>query len=271
MSTAWDILATAPAYGLPAANFVPLEFQPQCTTIAQKHMPTGTDSSWTVWCANMLIARGLMARHSVPGDCENGGSVDFSDVQITQAAGQIANGIASMAGASLPGIGQALQLIEGIFAAHAQAVANEQKVICQVAGIINQVLAYYDKQVKSGAISPSAAYAGMQSFLNQCNAQLQTIFKKSCDAACWYMGVIAAHADFVQSYYPYIAPVQAAPHAPGAAPAVNGTTPGGVVQVGSAILSPVAALTSGLSSGEKFILLALALGIGGYLAYEANQ
>jgi len=270
MPTAWDTLATAPAYGLPAANFVPLDFRPQCTLIAQKHIPAGADSTWVEWCANQLIARGLMARHSVPGDCEYGGSVDFSDVQIVQGSGQVASGIANMAGVALPGIGAAVSLISQIFAAHAQAVATEQKVICQVSGVINQVLAYYDKQVKAGGISPSAAYAGMQHFLNQCNGQLQTILK-TCNAACWYGGVIAAHADFVQSYYPYIAPMQAAPHAPGAAPSVLGTVPGGVVQVGNAAVSAASVVVAGLTGTEKFILLLLALGVGGYLAYEATQ
>ena len=268
MSTVWDTLATAPAYGLPAANFVPLDFQPQCLTVATRHQPAGADSTFPQWCANQLIARGLMARHSVPGDCEYGGGVDFSEVQITQGAGQIAGGIASMAGASLPGIGQALSIIENIFAAHAQAVANEQKVICQVAGIINQVLAYYDQQVKSGNLSPATAYKGMQSFLNQCNARLQTIFKKSCDAACWYMAAIAAHADFVQSYYPYLAPVQLGAHAPGAAPAADGTVPGGVIQIGSTLLSPITGALAGFSSFEKLLLLGLAA-VGGFFLIKA--
>jgi hypothetical protein len=268
MSTAWDTLATAPAYGLPAANFVPVDFRSQCTLIAQKHTPAGVDASFPEWCANMLIARGIMARHKVPGDCEYGGSVDFSDVQIAQGAGQIAGNIASMAGASIPGIGSAISLIANIFAHHDMAVANEQKVICQVAGVINQVIAYYDRQVKIGAVSPSAAYGGMQSFFQQCKAHLQSIYK-SCNAACWYSAVLDAHADFVTTYYPYIAPVQAAAHAPGAAPSALGTVPGGVVQVGNAAVSTVTQAAAGLSSTEKFILLVLALGIGGLIAYKA--
>lgn len=264
---AWATLAQAPLYGLPAANFVPADFQSQCLTVAQRNTPPGATADFVENCRAMLIARGLMARHKIPGDCASAASVDFSDVQAVQGVGQIAGSIASMAGASLPGIGIAIKLIQSIFAHHDVAVANEQKVICQVAGIINQVIAYYDKQVKSGAMVPSTAYNGMQSFFAQCNAQLSTIYKK-CNASCQYEGFIAAHSDFVQSYYPYLAPVQVGAHAPGAAPSATGTTPGGVVQIGNAVSSALSGITSGLSGAEKLILLGLAA-VGAFLAIKA--
>jgi hypothetical protein len=263
----WATLAEAPLYGLPAANFVPADFRNQCLTVAQRNAPPGATADFVENCRVMLIARGLMARHKVPGDCASPVSVDFSDVQITQGAGEIANGIASMAGTALPGIGFAIRTIQNIFAHHDIAVANEQKVICQVAGIINQVIAYYDRQVRSGALAPSTAYAGMQRFFAQCNAQLSTIYKK-CNASCQYEGFIAAHSDFVQSYYPYLAPVQFGAHAPGAAPTVNGTTPGGVLQIGSAILNPIEQAVSGFSSTGQLILLGLAA-VGIFLIVKA--
>lgn len=260
-------VAQGPLYGLPAANNVPASLWDQCRTVATRNMPTGAPADFVDFCTSCLIVRGLTAQHKVPGDCASAAGVDFSNVQITQGIGQIAGSIASMAGASLPGIGAAISLIESIFAHHDQAVANEQNVICQVSGIINQVLTYYDAQVKSGALSPSTAYAGMQNFLAQCNARLSTIYKK-CNASCVYGGVIAAHADFVQTYYPLIAPVQVGAHAPGAAPSATGTTPGGVVQIGNAVSSALSTITSGLSGAEKLVLLGLAA-VGAFFAIKA--
>lgn len=263
-------VAQGPLYGLPAANNVSADLWDLCRTVAMRNTPAGAPADFVDFCTSCLIVRGLTAQHKIPGDCARATGVDFSNVQITQGAGQIGASIASMVGASLPGIGAAISLISSIFAHHDQAVANEQNVICQVSGVINQVLTYYDAQVKSGALDPASAYKGMQSFLAQANAQLSTIYKK-CNASCVYGGVIAAHADFVQSYYPLIAPVQAGAHAPGAAPSSTGTTPGGVIQIGSDLLSPVTAAVSGFSSTGKLILLGLAAVVVFFAAKAATQ
>jgi hypothetical protein len=263
-----DILAIAPLCGLPAQNFAPLAFQAQAETSAQKNLPPGAPSDWINVCTASLLARGIIYYKNVPGDCGTPTQINTTNEQLAGVGGQIASGIASMAGSTLPGIGVFVSAIQDIFAAHAAAVANEQKTICAVAGVINQVFAYYDNLVRRGALSPSAAYTGMQTFLAQANAQLQTIEKK-CNAACVYQGILAAHADFVVSYYPAIAPNQASAHAPGAPPASSGTTPGGVIQVGGAYetatsLSPLSSLSAPLVSvaGVSFstgeILLALA-------------
>jgi hypothetical protein len=247
----WTIaqwLAAAPACGLPSSNFVPSEFQAQCSTVAARHVPSGAPSDFVTVCTASLIARGIIYFKSTPGDCPQPTQLGITDAQITGLAGSAASagaqiglsvaGIASMAGAVLPGIGVAVTAISAIFNAHAQAVANEQATICAVAGIINQVFATYDSAVRRGLISPSTAYAGMQTYLNQVNGQLQSIYK-SCNASCVYQGILAAHADFVESYYPQIAPPQISAHAPTAAPAtIVPTSPGGVVGVG--VSAPVA-------------------------------
>lgn len=264
-----DILAIAPLCGLPVANFAPLAYQAQAEVSAQKNLPPGAPSDWVSVCTASLLARGIVYYKNVPGDCGTPTQINTENAQLAGAAGQVASGIASMAGAALPGIGVFVSAIQSIFAAHAAAVANEQKTICAVAGVINQVFAYYDNLVKRGALSPSAAYTGMQTFLAQANAQLQTIEKK-CNAACVYQGILAAHADFVVSYYPAIAPNQASAHAPGAPPSSSGTTPGGVIQVGGASetatsLSPLSSLSAPLlevggvsfSTGEIFVGLAV--------------
>jgi hypothetical protein len=226
-------LALAPACGLPASRFVPSSLWPQIQQISENSIPSGAPSDFSTVCQANLIARGIIYYKNNAGDCGTPATLNFSNSQLAGASGSIAVGIASMAGATLPGIGVAVAAIQAIFAGHAQAVATEQATICQVAGIINQVFAYYDSLVAEGEIDPSDAYTGMQTFLNQANEELQTI-EKTCNAACVYQGILKAHAQFCTVYYPALAPVSLAPHAPAAPPASLGTTPGGIVQVGGA-------------------------------------
>ncbi len=220
-------LAIAPICGLPASRFVPTSLQTQAQTVAQRHLPSGAPSDWVTVCTASLIARGIIYYKNVPGDCG-------TPPQVSPNAEQTVGGITAMAGSTLPGIGPFVSAIGSVFsvlgATHAKAVANEQAIICQVAGIINQVFYYYDAQVANGNLSPSTAYAGMQNFLAQAQAQLSTI-AKPCNASCVYEGILAAHADFVQSYYPTLAPESSVyePQAPGAAPPALGGYPGGVV------------------------------------------
>jgi hypothetical protein len=227
-------LAIAPSNGLNALNNVPSSMWQQALTVANRHVPTGfsNPSGWVVLCQAMLIARGLVYFKNNPGDCGTPAPISFNSADATQIAGGVASGIAAMAGAALPGIGIAVQTVTLIFQHHDQAVQTEQDTICQVAGVINQVIPYYDSLVAQGKLSPSDAYTGMQSYIAQVTAQLATI-QKVCDAACVYSAILSAHGDFCTYYYPAIAPVQASAHAPGAAPSSTGTTPGGVIVVGS--------------------------------------
>lgn len=227
----WLILA--PTVGLPSQNFVPQSLYAAALSVAQRHVPPGASAAWPILCQAFLIARGLIYWESQPGDCGSS-DYDLSNIgaEATQAGGGVASGIAAMAGASLPGIGVAVQAITQIFQNHTNAVITEEKTICQMMFVINTVIPYYDKAVALGQISPSDALAGMQNYLAQVTAKLATIQKK-CDAACVYSGVLSAHADFCGIYYPAISPIQAAPHAPGAPPASAGTVPGGVIQVGT--------------------------------------
>jgi hypothetical protein len=251
-SSVAGVLAIAPACGLPAKNFAPLSFEAQAQVCATNANPPGSPTDFVIVCTGSLLARGIVYFKNVPGDCGTPTTIepDQSTSEVN-AAGQLAAGVASMAGAALPGIGSFINAITSIFgAAHAKAVATEQSTICSVAGVINQVFSYYDAQVKKGNISPSVAYTGMQAYLAQVIAQLQAIQKK-CDAACFYIGVLKAHASFVQSYYPAIAPkgifsiltVGGAPTEPPALPVgVGGTlvpggagAPGGVIATGAGV------------------------------------
>jgi hypothetical protein len=226
-------LAVAPACGLPSSRFVPAALQGQALTVAQGSVPPSAPSDFVPYCAACLIARGIIYFKNNPGDCGTPTQIQPSTTtQIEQGA---AAGISSMAGSVLPGIGPFLNAIVGILGqAHTQAVATEQATICQVAGVINQVFAYYDTLVATGKLDPSDAYTGMQAFLNQANEQLQAI-EKTCNAACVYQGILKAHAAFCQIYYPAISPISVSPHAPGAAPSSLGNVPGGTIQVGGAL------------------------------------
>ena len=249
-------LAIAPLCGLPIANFAPSSFEEIAQTAATQSTPPGAPSVFVVPCTASLMARGIIYYKNAPGDCGRATTIVPGDTQ------EIASGISAMAGAiPLPGIGSFVQAITNIFgAAHTAAVQTEQATICQVAGVINQVFAYYDAQVKSGAISPSTAYVGLQAYIAQVNEQLSSIAKK-CDAACVYMAQLAAHSIFVQSYYPAIAPVGLFSGAPGAAPATGSSSPGGVIATGEGIatglLSPLTAATGLSASVIGIILLAL--------------
>ena len=233
-----DYKANAPATGLSPSNFVASQFESLALSTAQNHVPTKAPSTFPVACQASLVCRGIIYFKNTPGDCGSPTQIDLSDASIAGSVGNIATGIASMAGATLPGIGPAVQALQQIFAAHAQAVANEQATICKVSQLINQVIPYYDQFVKRGLISPSTAYAGMQTYLNQAASLLATI-EKSCNASCVYTAILQAHSDFVKSYYPQIAPLGGATHAPGAPPATPSKGPGQVILSGS-VGAPVA-------------------------------
>jgi hypothetical protein len=230
-------VALGPSYGLQPGNNVPMALWPAALASVQRNLKSAQNpppANQVNEVQAMLICRGLIYQKATPGDCGVPTSIDFTNVSITQGAGQVASGIASLAGTSLPGIGAAVQAITAIFQHHDQAVATEQATLCSVTQLINQVIPYYDNLVRIGAVSPATAISGIQGFIQQVNAKMSAIAKQ-CDAACVYISVMAAHADFLNTYYPAIAPIQAAAHAPGAPPSsIIPTAPGGVIQVGNA-------------------------------------
>lgn len=246
-----DYLRVAPQCGLPQSNFAPQHFDDLCSAVAQRNVPPNAPPGFIKLTTACLIARGMIYWKSVPGDCGSATRVDLENANLAQGTGNIAIGIASMAGHSLPGLGEAVSAIAEIFAHHAQAVANEQATICRVLGVMNQVFGHYDRLVRSGQISPSTAYRGLQDYIGQVTGQLNSILK-SCNSACVWIGVLSAHADFLETYYPSIAPVGFFAHAPGAAPANDYTVPGGVVQVGGAGITLPFVGSFRFSGGEVF-------------------
>lgn len=269
-------LAVAPAVGLPAANFVPSSLYAAVATSVARTKPPNVPAWYDNQAQISVIARGMITWHTTPGDCGSPGQVDFSAGSEVGGALSIGAGIASMAGIALPGVGQAIGLITSFINHHPEAVALEQNVSCAVALVFNQIIAHYDQQVRSGAIAPATAIAGVAGFCAQAKGQLSQIAHAKnaqgyCDWGCELQGIAAAHADFLTTYYPAIAPQSIFSNAPGAAPSFLGTVPGNIQQVGAAVSSGFSQITAGLSNTEKFFLIALVLAVSGFAAYRVTR
>lgn len=193
--------------------------------VSQRNMPLQATSKnnggFLVICEGMLRARGLIYYKKSPGDCPQQNvfssaanpSGELSDLKLGASA---ASGVSSAIGAigviSGPatlgiglGISVGAQAIAQIFTHHAQAVQTEQETICAVTSIFNQVIAALDKGVQNGTVDASDAVSIMGNYAQQANAQLETI-EKTCNAACYYQGLINAQVDFAGIYYPKISP-----------------------------------------------------------------
>lgn len=213
--------------------------------IAKRNKPasiTGASAiiRWNTLAEACLRARGLIYSKSNPGDCPAPSSIGgIGSAQIVGLSGTAASGVVGglgaagvLAGPATLGISTAVSVavsaISSIFTHHAQAVANEQATICQVAGYFNPLLKQIDAAVRSGQITCDQAQLYVKQVANQAINGLQSILQE-CNAACWYVGVLKAHIDLAVSLYPLIAPPEAiGPAAPGASPDFFGTPPGGV-------------------------------------------
>lgn len=224
-------------YGYPGPN-VPDDSQ--YAIVARRNKPASAPSDFPIACEAMLRARGLIYYKNNPGDCGAPPPVaGFGSGQIVGLSGTAASGVigglgaaGAISGAATLGIGTAITLavagIEGIFAHHAQAVANEQSTICAVAGYFNPLIKQIDNAVRSGAITASEGVVFMQQIAQQAINGLSSIMKV-CNAACVYVGVLKAHIDFVSYFYPKISPpISIGANNPGGAPDYFGTPPGGV-------------------------------------------
>lgn len=274
-TASWQqILTLAPQFGLPPGNFAPSSMYDQAQISAQRNPPPNPSSikykgrvySVTPLCTACLIARGIIYWRTGNVPCSANVTLDLSaqNAEVT-GIGNAVLGIASMAGASLPGIGPAINAIESIFkgiiAGHAQAVAMEQNTICQVAGVINKVFAHYDGLVRDGSISVAQAVAGIQSYIAQVNGQLAKISRTNpTNEGTIIQSILSAHADFAHSYYTEIAPASFFTGAPGSAPLGLSGIPGGIVtNVEKIVAAPLQALGIPLTSGELLGLTVLVL------------
>lgn len=241
----WENCAGGPEGLLPYPGLgAPLFSDSQYNIVAMRNNPTGK-ANFVPPCEANLRARGLIYYKKNPGDCGSAPTAGgFGSGQIVGLSGQAAAGVVGgigaagvISGAATFGIGTAVTLtvagIEQLFAHHAEAVRNEQATICAVAAYFNPLLKQIDQAVMSGAISSDQGVTYVRQVTQQAINGLQSIYKK-CNAACYFIGYLKAHADLVSSLYPAIAPhpVMGA-QAPGSAPSTYHNTPGGVTDSGS--------------------------------------
>jgi hypothetical protein len=187
----------------------------------------------------MVRAGGLCYFKTNPGDCGSPSALPgITSGQIAGLSGSAASGVVGglgaagiIGGAATLGISAAISVavagIEGIFAHHAQAVANEQSTICSVMNYFNPAKHAVDAAVASGQITPDEGITYFIQVANQAKNGLQGIMK-SCNAACWYVGFVQAFINYARTWYDFIAPPFIAAQAPGGPPATYGTPPGGV-------------------------------------------
>ena len=235
-------------------------------------------------CSANLRARGLIYYKKTPGDCGSGNapSSGFSSGQIVGLSGQAASGVIGglgvagvLTGPATLGIGTAVSLavagISEIFSHHATAVADEQSTICSVVNYFNPVCRQIDNAVANGQISPDQGVTYMRQVTQQAINGLQTIYKK-CNAACYYIGYLRAHADFVSTFYPYLSPdgpTGLRAQAPGAAPTGTNNPPGAVPDAGAQ--APIRSSSNPLQNYLPAGPAAVTVGGSGAPAITPNQ
>lgn len=213
--------------------------------VAARNIPQGIASAAAITrfktlCEACLRARGLIYWKSQPGDCPAPTGVPgITSGQIVGLSGMAASGVVGglgaagvLSGAATFGIGTAVTLavagISSIFTHHAQAVANEQATICAVAGYFNPLIKQIDSAVLNGQLTAEEAQLYVKQVALQAINGLATI-RQTCNAACWYTGVLNAFIDYSTSFYPALLPPSViGPAQPGAPPDFYGTPPGGV-------------------------------------------
>lgn len=213
--------------------------------VATRNNATG-NPGFVAPCSASLRARGLIYYKKTPGDCGSGARpAGFGSGQVVGLSGQAASGVIGglgvagvLSGPATLGIGTAVSLavagISEIFSHHATAVADEQGTICAVVNYFNPIVKQIDAGVASGQISPDQGVTYMKQVALQAINGLQTIYKK-CNAACYYICYLKAHADFVSTFYAYLSPIgpAAGAQAPASAPTSFGTPPGAVPDAGA--------------------------------------
>lgn len=244
-ASAWESCGTAQGL-LPYPGLTIPGVDLPYTIVATRNNPTGK-ATFVPPCEANLRARGLIYMKKNPGDCGAPvGVPGFSSGQIVGLSGQAASGViggisaaGALSGPATLGIGTAVSLavsgIEGIFAHHAQAVANEESTICAVVNYFNPLVKALDAAVMSGQITPDQGVTYMRQVTQQAINGLQGIYKK-CNAACYFIGYLKAHADFASTLYPAISPNGPSglgAQAPGTPPATFGTPPGAVPDAGA--------------------------------------
>lgn len=212
--------------------------------IAARNCPLKADTaSFITECIHSLEWRGFIYSKSKPGDCGSPTILDDSDLAALKLGQVGGSGVvtalsaigtigSTVAGVATLGIGIGVGVVTDILQHHASAVQTEQGTLCEATLVFNQSLGYIDHQVRTGVITPEQGISSVKALVTQILAYLNSI-EQTCNAACYYQGFARAHADFVNQYYPAIAPAgqTVASQPPNSAPLtagpLGGNPPGG--------------------------------------------
>lgn len=134
----------------------------------------------------------------------------------------LALGASALSAVPVVGAGLA-SVVDAIFGSviqhHAIAVANEDRAVCQVVQIANQIIPALDTAVWNGQATPSQALTALRQAVSQMKAILTPVSGAGsggnpCNAGCCYQALLDAHVLFAQQYWQDIYPGAPQPVAP---------------------------------------------------------
>lgn len=249
-------------------------WEPIIASVCMRNRPVGarpTDlPAWDEWCAINLRERIIDYKKKKFGDCGTATPVEVGKVATALRFGsagvgsaatisaltlKTATGLSAGLGIASAGIGLLAIPLIGIFTHHAQAVAQEQTIACQVSVGFNSAAPSIDEGVASGQLTIEQGIQAMAVLTGELKKQLASIVK-SCNLACGFTAFLDAHMDFARELYPKIAPSGLLSLAPdGVKQGVQAAT-----QIAQQVTEQAQRLTAGIST-NTLIGLAIATGV----------
>jgi hypothetical protein len=217
--TSTDVQAWCEAFGYAYNASDPL-YQDYKNLLADLPAPYSQSPAFLALAEASMRCRAPLFCNSNPGDARTTQSATLSanalGVSVTSGisgeesaiggAANVGEQIASSFGASIPGVGSALDLLFSAFQEHAQAEAKQAKALSNLCPYFAEATLKADSSVVTGVSTPDEAL----SFLQSCAAEFASAdasLTKSCNAFCWYNKIVELIAQVSQYYYQYLAPV----------------------------------------------------------------
>lgn len=161
-----------------------------------------SSTTWTLcFCVAAMKARRMIYFKRTPGDCGSQGVALSGSTAIEL---QAAKGIGSAAAIDPEPISKGIlagvaAIFGGFTAHHAQAVANEQTINCQVATAYNQAASSIEQGVIQGVLSPDQASGLLLQVIAQLDPVLASI-AKNCNVSCGARLALKALGVFNQQF-----------------------------------------------------------------------
>lgn len=160
-------------------------------SIAANYKTAKTPGNFMSLAIASMIARQFLYFKKSPGDC----GIPTSSYSTGNAAIQIGSQAIQQAG--IPILGQILSIFGQH---HAQAVATEQTLDCQVSGTVNAAWAQLDSYAASGQMDSATVLKGVESIRQQAISQLTPI-AKDCNTPCVSIRIINCISDLRKFLY----------------------------------------------------------------------